>query len=140
MPGADAVGDVRRLHPFVTFGASHLGVIAQTAAYRDGRDWVHQLVAELDANRHLLADLVAEHLPGVRLPLPGGDLPRLARPRRRSASATDPARELLDARARRPLRRTDLRLRRRRGHARLNFATSPDILREAVDRIASSLD
>ena len=70
VPGGDARADVARLHPFVTFGASHFGVIAQTAAYRDGRAWVHQLVDELDANRALLADLVREQLPGARLLLP----------------------------------------------------------------------
>src|SRR6476469_1829575 len=34
VPGAAAVDDLSRLHPFVTFGASHLGVVAQTAAFR----------------------------------------------------------------------------------------------------------
>ncbi|HET9631063.1 MAG TPA: aminotransferase class I/II-fold pyridoxal phosphate-dependent enzyme, partial [Terrabacter sp.] len=70
VPGAESVGDLRRLHPFVTFGASHLGVIAQTAAFRDGRAWVHRLVDELDANRQLLTRLVSEQLPGARLVQP----------------------------------------------------------------------
>ena len=137
VPGADAVGDVRRLHPFVTFGASHLGVIAQTAAYRDGRDWVHRLVAELDTNRHLLADLVAERLPGVRLALPEAtflawlDLDGLG-------LGADPALELLH-RSGVALSPGSIFGSGGGAHARLNFATSPDVLREAVDRIAGSL-
>ena len=137
VPGDDAVDDVRRLHPFVTFGASHLGVIAQTAAYRDGRDWVHRLVAELDTNRHLLADLVTERLPGVRLALPEAtflawlDLDGLG-------LGADPALELLH-RSGVALSPGSIFGSGGGAHARLNFATSPDVLREAVDRIASSV-
>ncbi len=116
VPGGDARADVARLHPFVTFGASHFGVIAQTAAYRDGRAWVHQLVDELDANRTLLADLVREQLPGARLLLPEStylawlDLRPLGlgdRPRRHAARA----------RSRRGLRRRDVRQGGRRSRA-----------------------
>ena len=136
VPGTGSVDDVRRLHPFVTFGASHLGVIAQTAAYRDGRDWVHRLVAELDANRRLLAELVAQHLPGVRLVLPEAtflawlDLAGLG-------LGEDPTGELL--------RRARVALSPGRifgstaVHARLNYGTSPDNLREAIGRMARSL-
>lgn len=138
VPGADARADVARLHPFVTFGASHFGVIAQTAAYRDGREWVHQLVAELDANRALLAELVQQHLPGARLLLPEstylawldlrplglGDHPGVRLLERGRVAVSDG-----------PIFGTG-----GAGHVRINFATSPDILREAVARIASSLD
>jgi cystathionine beta-lyase len=136
VPGPRAVSDVRRLHQFVTFGASHLGVIAQTAAYRDGRDWVHRLVAELDANRRLLADLVAEHLPGVRLLVPEAtylawlDLGGLG-------LGDDPTGALL-RRARVALSPGPI-FGSTRNHARLNYATSPDVLREAIGRIARSL-
>ena len=138
VPGDEAVDDVRRLHPYVTFGASHLGVIAQTAAYRDGREWVHRLVAELDANRGLLARLVAEHLPGARLVVPEAtylawvDLAGLG-------LGEDPAGEVL-RRARVALSPGPLFGSGGAGHVRLNYATSPEVLREAVGRIASSLD
>jgi cystathionine beta-lyase len=51
-------------------GASTPGVIAATAAYTDGRDWLAEVVEYLDGNRRLLRDLLAEHLPeiGFRAP------------------------------------------------------------------------
>lgn len=137
IPGGEAVADLRRLHPFVTFGASHLGVIAQTAAFRDGRDWLHRLVGELDVNRQLLAQLLAEQLPGVDLVEPGStylawlDLRGLG-------LGDDPAAELL-RRARVALSSGPIFGSGGRGHARLNFGTSPEIIREAVGRIAASL-
>lgn len=48
-------------------GASTLGVIASTAAYRESRDWLDEVTQYLDGNRRLLDELVDEHLPGVRV-------------------------------------------------------------------------
>ncbi|MEO7447211.1 MAG: aminotransferase class I/II-fold pyridoxal phosphate-dependent enzyme [Humibacillus sp.] len=137
VPGAGARGDVTRLPPFVTYGASHLGVIAHTAAYRDGRDWVRTLLVELDDRRHLLADLVASHLPGARFVLPEAtylawlDLRPLGLGERPGAALLERARVAVSdgvtfggGGA---------------GHVRVNFATSPSILTEAVERIARSL-
>ena len=137
VPGAEAVADLRDLHPFVTFGASHLGVIAQTAAFRDGREWVHRLACELDGNRRLLGRLVAEQLPGVRLVAPEStylawlDLRALE-------LGDDPAAELV-RRARVALSSGPTFGSGGAGHARLNFGTSPEILREAIGRIAACL-
>lgn len=52
--------------------AATLGVLAATAAYTDGRSWLAEAVDYLDGNRRLMADLVAEHLPGVRFDPPEG--------------------------------------------------------------------
>jgi cystathionine beta-lyase len=138
VPGDEARADVARLHPFVTFGASHFGVIAQTAAYRHGRDWVHDLVGELDANRALLAGLVQQHLPGARLLLPESTY--LAWLDLRPLGLGDhPGTTLLD-RGRLAVSDGTIFGAAGAGHVRLNFATSPEILREAVSRIASSVD
>ncbi|MGT2426060.1 MalY/PatB family protein [Amnibacterium kyonggiense] len=51
---------------------STLGVIAATAAYRSGREWLVDVRAYLDRNRRLLADLLAEHLPEVGFTPPEG--------------------------------------------------------------------
>jgi cystathionine beta-lyase len=53
-------------------GASTLGVVANTAAYTGGAGWLDDVLAYLDGNRLLLAELVAEHLPGVRYTPPEG--------------------------------------------------------------------
>lgn len=53
-------------------GAANLGVIASTAAYTAGGKWLNEIIEYLEGNRDLLADLVAEHLPGVRYLPPEG--------------------------------------------------------------------
>ncbi|UFU07571.1 MalY/PatB family protein [Ruania halotolerans] len=53
-------------------GASTLGVIANAAAYTDGAPWLADVLEYLDGNRQRLAELVVEHLPGVRYRPPEG--------------------------------------------------------------------
>jgi len=54
----------------VLHGASTPGVLAAIAAYRDGREWLHEVIDYLDGNRRVLAELLAEHLPEVRYEVP----------------------------------------------------------------------
>src|SRR6185503_12712764 len=61
--GPDALDDLARLPEEVGHGPSHLGVLAHTAAFTDGGEWLDQLLAGLAANRELLGRLVAERLP-----------------------------------------------------------------------------
>ncbi len=138
VPGAEARDEVGRLHPFVSMGASHLGVIAQSAAWQDGRDWLSQLRAELDDNRHLLADLVAEQLPGVRVLLP--EATYLAWLDCRGTGLGDDPAATFRKRGRVALSAGRHFGPRGVGGARLNLATSPDIIREAVNRMASCLE
>ncbi|WP_102193779.1 MalY/PatB family protein [Microbacterium aurantiacum] len=49
----------------VQHGASTLGVVASTAAYRLGKPWLDGVLAYLDGSRSLLGSLVSEHLPGA---------------------------------------------------------------------------
>ncbi len=58
--------------PFVSHGASNPGVVANIAAYRHGEAWLDEVVAYLDDSRHLLAGLLARHLPQVRYRPPDG--------------------------------------------------------------------
>lgn len=53
-------------------GASNLGVIANTVAYDDSREWLAETLAYLDGNRTLLGELLAEHIPGMRYSAPEG--------------------------------------------------------------------
>lgn len=53
-------------------GVGHLGVLASTAAYREGKPWLTEVTTYLDRNRRHLAALLAEHLPEVRYSAPEG--------------------------------------------------------------------
>jgi cystathionine beta-lyase len=94
-------------------------------------------VRELDANRHLLSRLLSEELPDARLVEPHStylawlDLRGLG-------LGDDPAAELVQ-RARVALSAGPTFGAGGEGHARLNYGTSPEIIREAVGRIAASV-
>ncbi len=64
--GPDAADDLARLPEEVGDGPSHVGVLAHTAALREGGSWLDALLGGLDDNRRLLSGLLAEHLPAVR--------------------------------------------------------------------------
>ncbi|GGU48642.1 MalY/PatB family protein [Streptomyces lavendofoliae] len=135
--GPAAAGDLARMPPEVGHGPSHLGVIAHTAAYRDGGDWLDALLGGLDENRSLLAALLAEHLPGVRH-LPGEGTYLAWLDFRALGLGDDPAAVLLE-RGRVALHPGPPCGTGGAGHARLNLATSPGILTEAVRRMAAAL-
>lgn len=56
--------------PMAEHATATLGVIAGTAAYTAGRQWLESVIEYLDGNRRLLAELVEQHLPGVRMRMP----------------------------------------------------------------------
>lgn len=60
----------RRFGFAVVHGASTLGVIAATAAYSDGREWLGDVIRYLDGNRGVLEELVRTELPGARFTAP----------------------------------------------------------------------
>jgi len=49
-----------------------LGIVAFEAAYRDGEDWLEELLPYLEANVDFLDRFLAERVPGVRLVRPEG--------------------------------------------------------------------
>lgn len=57
---------------WVGHGTSTLGAVANIGAYTGGGAWLREVVDYLDGNRRLLAELVAEHLPDVRVTTPEG--------------------------------------------------------------------
>lgn len=151
LAGPAAASDLARLPEEVGHGASHLGVLAHTAAFRDGGSWLDALLAGLEHNRDLLCDLVAEHLPGTELVRPEGtylawlDFRALeleeTSPREDLAVVSDlagPARFFLDH-ARVALSSGHVFGEGGAGHARINYATHPDVLAEAVRRMGRAL-
>jgi cystathionine beta-lyase len=116
--------------------ASHLGVLASVAAFRSARPWLDAVVAQIDANADLLAALLAEQLPGIGYRKPEASF--LAWLDCRQLGAGDnPAALFLD-RGRVALSPGPDFGTQGAGHARLNMGTSPELLAEAVRRIAAA--
>lgn len=130
---------VRGLPVEVEWRTGQLGLIAATAAFSEASDpWLDGLLRTLDANRVLVEDLLSAHLPEARYRLPDAgylawiDLSALG---------------WGDSPARRILKEAKVALsagpgfgEQGRGHVRLNFGTSPEIITEAIERIASLVD
>ncbi|MET8570802.1 aminotransferase class I/II-fold pyridoxal phosphate-dependent enzyme [Streptomyces sp. NPDC004783] len=137
LAGPGAAADLARMPEEVGHGPSHVGVIAHTAALRDGTDWLDAVLGGIDHNRRLLTDLLAAHLPGV-VHRPGQATYLAWLDCRALGLGDDPA-EVFLARGRVALSAgTDFGT-GGAGHVRLNLATSPDVLTEAVRRMASAL-
>jgi cystathionine beta-lyase len=135
--GPAAAADLARMPEEVGHGPSHVAVIAHTAALRDGAAWLDALLAGLDANRRLLAELLAEHLPAVRYR--PGDATYLAWLDCRGLGLGDDPAEVFLRRGRVALTSGPPFGTGGAGHARLNLAASPEVLTEAVRRMAAAL-
>jgi cystathionine beta-lyase len=120
----------------VYWRTSILGLHAGIAAYRDGGEWLDGVVASLDRNRVLLQELLTEHLPEVGYRMPDAtflawlDFTRLG-------WGDDPAVHALEV-AQVGLSNGPPFGPAGRGFARLNLACSPEVLTEAVTRLAAA--
>jgi cystathionine beta-lyase len=131
--GAPARSVVRQLPADVGWGTGLFGVLAGEAAFKHGEPWLDELLVGLDHNRTLLSALSAT-IPGLGyVPPPATYLAWLDL--RALGLGDDPAEPIL-ARGRVALSRGLDFGPEGAGHARLNFATRPSILSEAVRRIA----
>ncbi len=121
----------------VHFRASILGAFASASAFAEGGIWLDSVIKQLDHNRFLIKELLASKLPTVRYHIPHNsylawlDLESLN-------LGVDPSATLLEKG----------RVAFNPGHTygaqcpqyvRLNFATSPAIISEAIDRIVRTL-
>jgi len=134
----DADAEVwQKLGPMAGHGASILGIIANTAAYREGRDWLAATVAYYDENRRALRDLLAEHLPAVGYRMPEGTYIAWLDVRRLGLG-DDPAATL---RERAGLAVTDGRAcgAAGAGHVRVILATPRPVVEQIVQRLASAV-
>jgi len=125
------------LAPAMHYRASLLGGFATAVAFADSGVWLDTVIAQLDHNRHLIKKLLAEKLPTVRYHIPQNSY--LAWLDVESLNlGEDPSITLIEKG----------RVAFNPGHAfgkqcnqyvRLNFATSPEIITEAIDRIARAV-
>lgn len=134
---SDATSAVVRGLPIeVEWRTGQFGLLAAIAAFSDESDpWLDGLLRTLDHNRLLLEDLVASKLPGARYRIPDAgylawiDLSALG-------WGDNPARRILKE-AKVALHFGPAFGDEGRGFVRLNFGTSPEIITEAIERIAS---
>lgn len=124
----------QRVGRFAEHGASTLGVLANTAAYREGGPWLAQVVTYLGENRRALADLLGRHAPGLRYRIPEGTYIAWLEARDYGAAATADA-----LRENAGVALTDGAACGAPGYLRLVFATPRPILEQAVRRIGTAL-
>jgi cysteine-S-conjugate beta-lyase len=127
---------VRSLPEEVVYRTGLFGVIATRVGLNEGRDWLDGTIAAIEHNRRLLSELLAAKLPQARYREPHasylawldlnaygwGEDP--ARVLRRTAGVAMSNGPHFGAQG--------------RGFARMNIACSPELLVEAVDRLAAA--
>jgi len=114
--------------------AAHLGVLASVAAFTEGLPWLDAALHQLDQNRALLADLLRERLPAVGYAQPQASF--LAWLDCRALGlGDDPATAFLD-KGQIAVSRGPAFGSQGSGFVRLNIGTSPELIAEAVRRMA----
>ena len=125
-----------RFPPDTKWRIAHFGVLAAIAAFSEGEPWLNRLLATLNQRRALLSTLLWDRLPTVAWHPPeatflawldcsalGPDNQARDRFLERGRVALEPGLQFGAAGS---------------GYARLNFATSADILDQAIARMAAS--
>ena len=123
--------------PATHYRASLLGAFASVAAFEKGEPWLDSAMVEIDKNRHLVAELIAAKTPGVgyRIPhcsyLAWLDLTSFNLGEDPSAVLIEKGKVAFVPGVRFGAQSSQF--------VRLNFATSPQILEEAFNRLATVL-
>jgi cysteine-S-conjugate beta-lyase len=116
--------------------ASHLGVLATEAAFRDCTAWLDAVIGQLDENRGLVAKLLGPHLPGVGYVPPEASF--LAWLDCQALGLADPAATFLGG-GRVALSPGADFGDQGRAFVRLNMGTSPALLEEIVRRMGAAV-
>lgn len=136
VPGADAGAVLRRLPGHVADAASHLAVLAHSAALDGARDWLQEATAEIARNKEHLRDEIARLLPALEYEPSAGTY--LAWLDCSPLGLDHPGRHFHDVGRVRFNFGTDFAPGQEQ-FVRINVATSPELITEAVERMAGSL-
>ena len=125
------------LGPHARMGASILGLEASIAAFEEGGEWLEAVIVVLARNARTIAGALAPTLPGVRMIAPRAtylawlDCRDLGLPAQPHEFFLEHARVALSSGAAFGTGGE--------GHVRLNFATSPAVLAEILERMAGAV-
>jgi cystathionine beta-lyase len=128
---------LNELPPALHYRASLLGAFATVAAFEKGEPWLDQAVEILDENRQLIANLISARIPSVKYAMPHCsylawlDVSALN-------LGEDPGAVLIE-KAKVAFNSGHIYGALGKSHVRFNFATSPVIITEAIERIARVL-
>jgi cystathionine beta-lyase len=136
VPGPAAVESLAALPEDAGIGSGLFGVIAGEVAFTEGLIWLEDLLAGLDHNRMRLAERLAEELPEVGYRPP--DATFLAWLDVRALDLGDDPAQLIVDRGRLALNPGNAFGTGGAGFVRLNFAAHPELIDEAVRRIAAA--
>jgi cystathionine beta-lyase len=126
-----------RMGEEVAYGAGLLGAVANTVAFDQAEPWLDELLIALRANRGRLGTLLAEQLPALRWRPEDVQATYLAWLDCSPLGLDDPA-GVFEQRGRVALEPGPIFGTGGDGFVRLNFATSPAILDEAVQRMRAA--
>lgn len=126
-----------RIGMMASHGASNLGVIANTAAYRDDRGWLADVVQYLDGNRRFLGEALAAQIPEIAYRAPDGTY--IGWLDARALELSTPPAEFFREKAGVALTDGSATGAAGVGFMRFVFATSRPIIEQAVDRMAGAL-
>ena len=128
---------LKEIRPRMIGGINGLGQVATAAGWEKGDAWIAELVEGLDHNRHLLAEMLSEHLPQIRYRPPQATY--LSWLDCRDLGLGDNPAEIFMSRGEVALNSgLDFGV-EGTGYVRLNFATSPEMLAMIVERMASAV-
>ena len=121
----------------VHYRASLLGGFATAIAFAEGGVWLDSVMENLDHNRHMIKELLNSQLPSVRYHIP--DNSYLAWLDLEALNLGDNPTETLLAKGRVAFNAGHTYGKQCSQYVRLNFATSPTIITEAIHRIARAI-
>lgn len=119
------------------FRASLFGAFATAMAFDQGVTWLDTVIAQLDHNRHLIAELLKEHLPEISYNPPQHSY--LAWLDLSELNLGETPSEVILEKSRVALNPGHIYGSQWKNFARLNFATSPEIITQAITKMARGI-